>query len=103
MSLIYSIPNYWLLLPKELCSPIKKEVSFSDTVHVCLIPTRNMLKESKLCETLWWSNEDYVQFKSDFIQELKEMLEKFPNISPRDSVKLLYQPDNICYDETNFC
>ena len=67
-----------------------------------IIPTRKELIEENLSNDLWWSNNDYIQFRFEALNEIMEIKEKHPNINREQSLKLLYQPGNICYDEANF-
>ncbi len=48
-------------------SKIKKKVSFSNIVMVCLIPDRNQIIENGIFDLLWWSIKDYVDFRKNMI------------------------------------
>jgi hypothetical protein len=59
------------------------------------------------CETnhfpsLWWSAYELNDFKLQATKEIMELKQKHPFISLSDAQKLLYQPNNISYDEKNF-
>ena len=48
-------------------SKIKKKVSFSNIVLVCLIPDRHQMNEHGIIESLWWSIKDYMDFRRNII------------------------------------
>jgi hypothetical protein len=48
-------------------SRIKKKVSFSNIVLVCLIPDRQQIIEHGIFDLLWWSIKDYVDFRKNVI------------------------------------
>jgi len=48
-------------------SKIKKKVSFSNIVLVCLIPDREQMSECGIIESLWWSIKDYIDFRKNII------------------------------------
>lgn len=48
-------------------SRIKKKVSFSNIVMVCLIPDRHQIIENGIFDLLWWSIKDYVDFRKNMI------------------------------------
>ena len=101
MSLFFVNTNQFLLLP-QIINKNKKNVTFSNTKYMHIIPTRKELIEENLSNDLWWSNNDYIQFRFEALNEIMEIKEKHPNINREQSLKLLYQPGNICYDEANF-
>ena len=101
MSLFFVNTNQFLLLP-QIINKNKKCVSFSNTKYMHIIPTRKEIIDSNLSNDLWWSNNDYMQFRFEALNELMEIKHKHPNINRQQSMKLLYQPGNICYDEANF-
>ena len=101
MSLFFVNTNQFLLLP-QIINKNKKNVTFSNTKYMHIIPTRKELIEENLSNDLWWSNNDYIQFRFEALNEMMEIKEKHPNINRQQSLKLLYQPGNICYDEANF-
>ena len=47
---------------------IKKKVSFSNIVLVCLIPYREQMSEHGIIESLWWSIKDYIDFRKNMIK-----------------------------------
>ena len=93
--------NQFLMLP-QIINGNKKNVSFSKTRHLLIIPTRQEIIENNLFDDLWWSNNDYTKFKIDAFDEMLELKQKHPNINRQQLLKLLYQPGNICYDKSNF-
>jgi hypothetical protein len=101
MSLFFVNTNQFLLLP-QIINKNKKNVTFSNAQYMHIIPTRKELIDENLSEHLWWSNNDYMQFRFEALNEIIELKQKHPNINREQSLKLLYQPGNICYDEANF-
>jgi hypothetical protein len=101
MSLFFVNTNQFLLLP-QIINKNKKNVTFSNAQYMHIIPTRKELLDENLSEDLWWSNNDYMQFRFEALNEMIELKQKHPNINREQSLKLLYQPGNICYDEANF-
>jgi hypothetical protein len=97
MSLIFSNSNY-LLLVSQLDSMMKKSVTFSNIVHLRLIPTRKEIVDADLLQELWWSTKDFIRFRIECFDEMTELKRKHPNITTREMLKLLYQPRNITYD-----
>jgi len=50
----------------------KQKVKFHNIVNVRLIQCIDDYKKSNLIEELWWSNDDYIEFKKSFIKELND-------------------------------
>lgn len=101
MSLAVYNANYLLLMP-QLDFMLKKSVSFSNIVSVWLIPSRKELLNVNILQELWWSDKDFARFRIECFDEMLELKGKHPDISRRQILKLLYQPRNITYDESNF-
>ena len=101
MSLTLYNANY-LLLMSQLDFTMKKSVSFSNMVRVWMIPSRKELLDVNILQELWWSDKDFAQFRRECFDEMLELKAKHPDISRRQMLKLLYQPRNITYDESNF-
>jgi len=76
-----------------------KKVSFSQILNIYLIP---MIDEFMNYQDLWWSDEDLIEMKKSAIVELKKIMEINPFMELKHAKKLLYQPNNICYDPANF-
>ena len=49
---------------------IEKKVTFSTIIRVILIPSRSEYFESFLDTLVWWKEEDYIEFKQNFLLEL---------------------------------
>lgn len=81
---------------------IKKNVSFYNEVKVILIPSRKEIFYAKLCNELWFSEKDLIRFKIETFGEITEMRKKHPGINRTQVFKLLYQPNNISFNESNF-
>jgi hypothetical protein len=79
---------------------IVKKITFSSRIIVILIPTR--LEYIKLGNSLWWEKDDYKNFKKSACIEINNMIQRNPLMSPKHVMKLLYQPNNITFDESNF-
>ena len=85
-----------------LKSPTKnKKITFSDYTNIMYIPYNDDYKSKS---KLWWSDIDIYLFKKSSINEIKNLMNRHPNMKYKDASKLLYQPGNmtIKYDETNF-
>jgi len=48
-----------------------KKVSIHNRVSVILIPNVNEYKNANLKNDIWWSDEDYLLFKKNLINEIK--------------------------------
>lgn len=75
-------------LEKNMPTP-RKNVRFSNTVRVCLIPCRRELEVIK--NRLWWSPYDVEFFKMDAYEEMKHYIE-LHKCSVKDGLTNLYQP-----------
>ena len=67
----------------------RKNVTFSNTVRVCLIPCRKELDVIK--HHLWWSPYDIDFFKLEAYDEMKHYIES-NKCSVKDALTKLYQP-----------
>ena len=50
----------------------------------------------------WLDNNDFIHSKISAQTEIRNLLLHSPGMTVRDALKLLYQPENISYDEKNF-
>lgn len=75
----------------------KKKVRF-DGVTIFLIP----YTKDKTGEVLWWTTEDHVIAKVSAREEIMRLINIHKSMLLRDALKLLYQPNNISYNEDNF-
>ena len=75
-----------LLRPKE-----QRNIRFSSTVHVCLIPTRQEMKMT--IDELFWKPCDYNTFKMEAVAELKALLTS-QGLTPKQAITELYQPND---------
>ena len=66
-----------------------RSMRFSSTVHICLIPSREELRQQIL--ELFWKSEDYVTFKQDAVHELRVFLTA-NGITAKEAIFQLYQP-----------
>ena len=73
----------------------KKKVDFKIFNDICYInhdPDYNS----------WLDNNDFIDSKISAHNEIKNFLLNRPGMTVKDALKLLYQPENISYDEKNF-
>lgn len=82
-----------LLRPKE-----QRNIRFSATVHVCLIPTRQEMKMT--IDELFWKPCDYNTFKTEAVAELKALLTSH-GLTPKQAITQLYQPNDQDREEYN--
>ena len=82
-----------LLRPKE-----QRNIRFSATVHVCLIPTRQEMKMT--IDELFWKPCDYNTFKTEAVAELKALLTS-QGLTPKQAITQLYQPNDQDREEYN--
>ena len=82
-----------------LCT--KKKVTFANYLTIILIPSR---KEYNIYgDVLWWKGDDYKIFRYSAIIELNEILNRHNGMMTYSQAKkILYQPNNIIYDRSNF-
>ena len=78
----------------------KKKIKFNRIVKVCLVPYYNELCENFL--DLWWSCMDAKIAKNNAVEEIYNLINNHPSMEIKQAVKLLYQPNNISYDPSNF-
>merc|ERR1711991_483562 len=64
------------------------------------IPTCIEYKAAGLGEVLWWTDNDYANFKNSALTELRVHL-SFENVDPKTALKRLYQPDHMLHDLDN--
>ena len=60
------------------------------------------IKEEIINKDLWWSKEDQVESRKSAFDEINRLRKIHKTISVRDALRLLYQPNNITYNENNF-
>jgi hypothetical protein len=74
----------------------KKRVDFSVFRDVIILP-----KISETCDSIdiWWSTTDRVNACKSMTLEIHDLQKKYPDMTYKQAVKLLYQPNNICYYE----
>jgi hypothetical protein len=76
---------------------MKKRVQF-DRATVFLV---NSIKENSETE-LWWSDEDHARCKIEALYEINRLKTIHKSIHFKDAIRLLYQPNNIRFNEENF-
>ena len=75
----------------------KKKVRFNG-VTIFLIP----YEKNRTSDELWWSEEDHFMAKVSAREEIMRLINIHKYITLKDVLKLLYQPNNISYNEDNF-
>jgi hypothetical protein len=98
--------NFEILLETFLKSKIcpvrkknKKKIQFSKYIYIHLIPS---YRELINYQYLWWSQDELINTRLNASKEIIELKNKLPFITMEDAKKLLYQPNNITYNENNF-
>ena len=72
----------------------RKKVSFeTSVVRVILIPTRQELMKVLMDDPIWWSSDDYILFKTNALEELRELMSRHAHLDPKMASRLLYQPE----------
>jgi hypothetical protein len=82
---------------KMINKKIKKKVRFNGNT-IFLIP----YTKDKTGDVLWWTTEDHSISKADAREEIIRLITIHKSMLLRDALKLLYQPNNISYNEDNF-
>ena len=67
-----------------------------------MIPNREFIYSNNLKKYLWWDNEELKIFRKESILEIKILTDRNPSMKINDACKLLYQPNNIIFNEENF-
>ena len=78
-----------------------KKIKFNMIKYVKLIPSRKDFDDN-MKKTMWWNDYDYDNFRNLAIYELKNIMLRHSNMHIKDAIKLLYQPNNIIFDKSNF-
>jgi hypothetical protein len=76
-----------------------KNVTFSNYIYIYLIP---MYTEFKNYQDLWWSEDEITNIKQNTVKEIQQLMNSNPSMEISHAKKLLFQPNNICYDPQNF-
>jgi hypothetical protein len=77
----------------------KKKVSFYKYIYVYLIP---IYYEMNSYQELWWTEQEITNMKKSTMQEIQTLMKFNPSMEFTHARKLLFQPNNICYDPSNF-
>lgn len=75
------------------------KVCFSKIIYVYLIP---IYYEIPNYNDLWWSENELLIIRNNAIKEIQQYMDLKHCIIIKDVQKLLYQPNNIQYNATNF-
>ena len=89
-----------MLFCSTSCISNKKKVRFSSFVREFRNPT--FIEKSHL-PYLWWTKLDKSTACYTMRTEIQNLQKKHPNITVKQAMKLLYQPNNLTrYDPSNF-
>jgi hypothetical protein len=83
----------------ELNNKKSKKVSFSKYLYVYLIPIYYEIDDYR---DLWWSDVDLLEIRNNAMKEIQQLMNVHPSMKISHAKKLLFQPNNICYDPHNF-
>jgi hypothetical protein len=75
----------------------KKKVRFNGFTIFIVSYTKD-----RTSDELWWSDEDYFIAKVAAREEMMRLITIHKSITLKDVLKLLYQPNNISFNEDNF-
>lgn len=70
-----------------------RKIRFSSAVHVVLIPTVDEYRNAELGDLMWWDADDYKSFKFSALSELQAALEENRNLTSKEVIDLMYQPN----------
>ena len=82
------------------CKKYKKKIKFNNTVNVILIPDITTFFDFK--NLLWWNESDLLNSMNTARNELYNLINRNPSMTLSQAKKLLYQPNNISFNEENF-
>jgi hypothetical protein len=88
-----------MLFCSTSCISQKKKVHFSKYIREISNPT--YIEESSF-KNLWWSQLDKYTACYMMKLEIHNLQKIHPSMTIKQAMKLLYQPNNICYDPNNF-
>jgi len=71
----------------------EKTVSFKHTAKVILIPHLSEYEQAQLLDSLWWSNDEMENFRSQTVEEVVQYvrLQEGRNITPKQAFNELYE------------
>jgi len=76
----------------------KKKVEFSNFRDVIVIPRTSELYDSI---DIWWSDVDKCKARFSMITEIQILMKKYPHITIKKAMEILYQPSNVNEDYDN--
>lgn len=79
----------------------KKKITFNNKLYIVLIPDRNAYNY-ELKKILWFNESELNLIRTNALLELNNILLRHPLMDINQAKKLLYQPNNITFDEKNF-
>jgi hypothetical protein len=79
-----------------------KKVRFSNYCKIHLISNNNSNNNSyDICD-IWYTENELIYFKNSALNEIFNLMKHHKSMTYKYAIKLLYQPNNICYDIDNF-
>lgn len=80
-----------------------KNVRFHNLIKVVLIPKISELFSIIERRDMWWSETDKLNAYKSMYAEIQILQKRHPFMTPKQAMKLLYQPNNLrYYDPSNF-
>jgi hypothetical protein len=73
----------------------KKKVLFKNMVRIFFFQTQNY-------KELWWSEKEMINTRIEALTEIERLMKMHPKMERKDALRLLYQPNNITYNPSNF-
>jgi len=70
-----------------------KRVNFNDIVDVFYIVSRSEIIESNLKPVLWWDTSEFESFKFDALKDIKQFIDKHPDVDFNSARKIIYNLD----------
>ena len=78
---------------RMIATPTTRRVSFSTSVKVILIPSREEFRQAKIFDQVWWNRvTDFAAFKRSACHELVNFMGEHKLECHKEALRLLYQP-----------
>lgn len=94
----YAIQNYERIIKNNKLIIKNKKVTFALFKEIIYIPKY----KKDICGDLWWNTLEYNVNMLAVREEIGGILNRNPLMTVANAKKLLYQPNNISYNNTNF-
>jgi hypothetical protein len=69
----------------------RKQLRFSESVKVVLIPTADEYRKANFAEVLWWAPSSYEEFKRSALEEIKGAMRQHHS-DVKGAMNIIYQP-----------